>query len=202
MKLKSGQLRTKVIEESLSFMVEVRDKEGRILQRMAGPAHSYVEQWNKIVCLMTRVGNLSVKDTVGTDWGGYATTRSLKATAAIADVTNGIRVGKGTTPVAIDDYVMETPSAEGSGVDQFEHQAMEFTAPVVAGSDCSFIAKRAMLNNSGATITGIREIGCYIGFTASASGKIALGFRDVLGSALTIPDGGALTVTYRLRVTV
>ena len=202
MKLKPGQRRTKVIEESLSFMVEVRDKEGRILQRMAGPAHSYVEQWNQIVCLMTRVGNLSVKDTVGTDWGGYATTRSLSADAAIGDTDTGIRVGKGTTPVAIDDYALETPCVEGSGVDQFEHQAVAFTAPVVVGSDCSFIAKRAMLNNSGATITGIREIGCYVGFTGAASGKRAMGFRDVLGSALTVPDGGAITVTYRLRVTV
>lgn len=205
MKLKPGQRRAKVIKESLSFMVEVRDKEGRILQRMAGPSRSFVEQWNKIVAALAMTTNghtIPTKDTAGVTQNGYAASRSLQANAGDGVIDHGIRIGKGSTTVAIDDYALETPCGEGVGADQFEHQVMQFTEPSVAGSTCSFDAKRVMLNNSGSTITGIKEIACYIQFTASAAGKEALGFRDVLPASVYCPDGGTITVIYTIKATV
>ena len=109
-----------------------------------------------------------------------------------------LRVGKGTTAVAIDDYALESPCEEGTGTDEFNHQAMGKTEPSVIGSTCSFTVTRAMVNNSGATISGIREIGSYV----RGYDWYFLGFRDVLGGPVSIPDGGAITVTYTLSVTV
>lgn len=205
MKPKPEQRRAKVIKESLSFVVEVRDKKGRVLQRIAAPSRSYVEQWNQIVCLQAKTTDgytIAVKDTAGVSQNGYSTSRSLQADAGDGVIDHGIRIGKGTTSVAIDDYALETPCGEGVGADQFEHQVMQFTEPSVAGSTCSFDAKRVMLNNSGSTITGIKEIACYIQFTASAAGKEALGFRDVLPASVYCPDGGTITVIYTIKATV
>lgn len=206
MKLKPGQRRAKVIKESLSFMVEVRDKEGRLLQRMAGPSRSFVEQWNQIICSRAKVTGgggpyIPVKDTAGATQNSYASDSSLRADAGDGETAWGIRIGKGSTAVAIDDYVLETPCEEGSGTDEFEHQVMQFTEPAVVGATCSFTARRVMLNSSGSTITGIKEIACYILFTASATTKKALGFRDVLPGSCSIPDGGTLTVTYTIKAT-
>ncbi|MBA7664353.1 hypothetical protein ES703_72411 [subsurface metagenome] len=206
-KLKQVQRKAKKIEESLSYTVEVTDKEGRVLQRISAPSRSYVKAWNQLIDSHAKTTDpggpfVIVTDTSEANKNAYSATRTLKADAAIGSVTYGIRIGKGATAVTIDDYALESPCGEGSGVNQFEHQAVQFTEPIVSGSTCYFTVKRVMLNNSGATITGIREIGCYIQFTASALGQRAMGFRDVLPSAVTIPDGGAITVTYTLKVTV
>lgn len=191
--------------ESLSYTVEVRDKRGRLLKRISRPSRSYVEQWNRIVNIQAHLTQSSdprtVKDTSGTNLDGNASSSSLRCNSGIGGTNRGIRVGKGNTAVAIDDYALESPCGEGTGVDQVEHQEMVFTEPSVAGSTCSFTAKRLMINNSGATIA-VREIGCYVGFRANTSDYYALGFRDVLPSSVGIPDGGSIRVTYTLKVTV
>jgi len=123
---------------------------------------------------------------------------NLRVDAAIGNTLMGIRVGKGSTAVAIDDYALETPLEEGTGLDEFNHQVVAFTTPAVVGSTCSFTVSRVMINNSGATITGIREIGAYMVIFS----WYALGFRDVLPSPVYVPHGGSITVTYTIKVTV
>lgn len=193
-------------QESLFYKVEVRDKEGRVLKRVSGPSRSYVQQWNQLIAAHAKYTSpggptITVKDTSGANLGGYSSTATLMADAPIGQVAWGIRVGKGSTAVAITDYALEQPLGEGTGVEQLEHQLTQWTAPSVLGSTSSFTLKRTMVNNSGATITGVREIGCYIRFQAGMLSRFALGFRDVLPSPLAIPDGGAITVTYTLKVT-
>ncbi|GAJ15128.1 unnamed protein product, partial [marine sediment metagenome] len=112
----------------------------------------------------------------------------------------GIRVGKGFTAVAIDDYALESPLGEGIGVDEFNHQACNVAGAVVVGPTCSFTLKRIMVNNSGATISDIREIGAYV--AGYPIWSYYLGFRDVLPGAVSVPHGGSITVTYTLAVTV
>ncbi|MBA7678521.1 hypothetical protein ES703_86797 [subsurface metagenome] len=190
---------TKKKEESLSYSVEVRDKEGRVIQRISAPSRSYVEQWNQILNVQASQISKTVKDTGGTDRSVQAYSFNLNVGYAIGEIKIGIRVGKGTTAVAITDYALETPLVEGTGTDEFNHQAQTFTEPAVVGSTCSFTVKRIMVNNSGATISGIREIGCYIWMWPA---YYALGFRDVLPSAVYVPHGGSITVTYTIKVTV
>ncbi|MBA7533605.1 hypothetical protein ES705_25846 [subsurface metagenome] len=187
------------IEESLSYTVEVRDKEGRVIHRVSAPSRSYVEQWNQIVC--GHVGQHSVPclDTNGVESSAANQEEALDVTAGIGDVTHGIRIGKGTTAVAIDDYALETPLGEGTGTDEFNHQVVTFTEPSVVGSTCSFALRRTMINISGATISDIKEIGCYVRISAS---RYAMGFRDVLPSAVYVPHSGSITVTYTIKVTV
>ena len=189
------------LKEVLSYEVVVRDKDGKVLQRVAAPSRSYVRAWNQCLYVLNRHTGYTITDTDGT--GRYVSYSSsvLRASAGAGEIGYGIRVGKGTTPVTINDYALETPCGEGTGVDQFLHQAMAASSPAVVGSDCSFWYRRVMVNNSGSTISGIREIGCYVMMKYDPR-YYALGYRDVLPGPASIPDGGSITVTYTLKVTV
>jgi len=183
--------------QSLTYVVEVTDREGRVLRRIEAPSRSFVEQWNKVMNVQAKQSSSTIKDTGGVDRsvGTHLNNWRLHAAAAITDY--GIRVGTGSTAVAIDDYAVETPLAEGVGVDQLNHLVMSYTNPAVDGSDCSFTIKRTMINNSGATISGVRELGAYMRMSA----YYGLAFRDVLGAGVDVPDGGAITVEYTIKVT-
>jgi len=201
---KAPKKQGRVLKPELSYKVEVTDKDGRVIAREEGPSRSYVQQWNEIFQLQG--GDVTsggvVKDVDGvTQTSAYRSSRSFMCNAGIGYDRTGLRVGKDSTSVSISDYALGSPLAEGTGTDQVEHQLTYFTGPSVVGSTLSFTIQRSMVNHSGSTITGIQEIGDYIEFTAAMYGRVALGFRDVLGSLFSIPDGGAITVTYTLKVT-
>ncbi len=185
------------LTESLFYEVVVTDKEGREIFREEGPSHSYTELWNKVINAHARMGSNTIKDTGGTTRTVGRSSSNLMATAGMGNVNFGIRVGKGSTPVDISDYALETPIEEGAGVDQLSHQEVQNSQPVVSAPDCSFRIWRVMFNNTGSTVVGIREIGCYV----VMGSWYGLAFRDVLVGAASIPFGGAMTVTYTLKVT-
>jgi len=189
------------LKEGLSYEVVVRDKHGKILEQIAAPSRSYVRAWNQCLYVLNRHTSCTITDTGGTARSISYSSSVLRANAGVGEIDHGIRVGKGTTPVTINDYALETPCGEGMGIDQFLHQAMASSSPAVARSDCSFWVRRVMVNNSGSTISGIREIGCYVMMKYSPR-YCALGYRDVLPGSVSIPDGGSITVTYTLKVTV
>ncbi len=197
----------RLLKPQLSYKVEVTDKDGQVIAREEGPSRSYVRQWNELfhvhAAWVYLGGGGTVKDTSGaTCTDAHVSTVTFKSNAGIGETTYGLRVGKGSTPVSINDYALGNPLAEGTGTDQLEHQLTYFTGPSVVGSTLSFAIQRSMVNHSGATISGIQEIGNYVMFSCGMYTRYALGFRDVLGSSFSIPDGGAITVTYTLKVTV
>ena len=185
--------------EFLRYTIVVKDKDGKVLKRLSAPSKSYVKAWSQLFNIGARNAAQTIKDTGGVDRSVGVSNNNWAANAG-AGVTNyGIRVGKGSTAVAITDYALETPLAHGVGADQLQHQAQTFTAPAIVASTCSFTTTRVMVNNSGATIVGVREVGCYVRMDSSYYG---LGFRDVLGGGVDVPDGGSITVKYTIGVTV
>jgi hypothetical protein len=194
---KKNKSRGKSLNQSLTFLVEVTDKEGRLLQRIEAPSRSYVEQWNRVINVQAKGTASTIKDTGGVSRSISPAGSNLLINSGAGVTAYGIRIGKGSTPVTITDYALETPLAEGTGVDQLTHLASTYTTPAVAGSDCSFTIRRTMINNSGATIAGINEIGAYL----RMGSYYGLAFRDVLASPASVPDGGGITVTYTIEVT-
>ncbi len=184
----------------LDLLVEVTDREGKVLQRISAPSRSFVRQWYDAMTAQFDNRSQTIKDTGGatTSASPHAYTLRVKPTVA-TETRFGHRVGKGTTAVTISDYALGTPLEEGTGLDNFEHQAVTYGKPAVVGSTCSFWLRRSMFNGSGSTITGIKEIGLYAYCSAS---KFMLAVRDVIPSGVSVPDGGAITVTYTFKVTV
>lgn len=189
-----------ILDRGLSYEVEVRDRCGKVLERIASPSQSYMSAWNQCLYVLNRHTSYTITDTSGTGRSISYSSSVLRANAGAGEIDHGIRVGKGATTVTINDYALETPCGEGTGVDQFLHQAMAASSPAVAGSNCSFWLRRVMVNNSGLTIFGIREIGCYV-MTKYSPRYCALGYRDILPGPVSVPDGGSITVTYTLKVT-
>ena len=193
-----------VVEEELEpvmgleYLVEVTDKDGKVLQRISALSRSFVRQWYDVMSAHCDNANRTVKDTGGANRAGAPHENSWYAKAVAGEYRYGHRVGKGTTAVTISDYALESPIDEGVGLDQLEHGAVSYAKPAVDGSTCSFWIRRSMLNSSGSTITGIKEIGIYTRFSV----YYMLGVRDVLPSEVYIPNGGAITVTYTFKVTV
>ncbi len=185
------------LTEQLFYEVVVTDKAGQEVFREARISHSYTELWNKVINAHTRMGSNTIKDTGGVDRTVGRSSSNLRANAGAGDVNFGIRVGKGSTPVDISDYALAVPVEEGTGVDQLSHHEVQNSQPVVSAPDCSFTIWRVMFNNTGGTVSGIREIGCYV----IIGGYYGLAFRDVLAGPASIPFGGAMTVTYTLKVT-
>ncbi len=200
--MKSARIRK--VEESLSYTVEVFDKDGKLLERVSRPSKSFTRNWNYII---NEYASGGASPTIQNTGGSYKSPNNVSAVflysnAAIGVITTGIRVGRGSTAPAITDYHLQTACGEGTGTNQFRHQVMEWTAPSVAGPTCSFTARRLMVNLSGAAITDVREIGCYFAFYTTTNIEYAMGFRDVLPGDLNVPSGGSIRVTYTLSVTV
>lgn len=121
--------------------------------------------------------------------------------AAIGVVTNGLRVGTGTTAVAMDDNKLETEVAEGTGAGQMTHGASTISTHASGSTEASFTAVRTFSNSSGGTIT-VTETGVYC--ASDNSGGTIKNFaliRDVLSSSVAVTSGQVLTVTYTIKVT-
>lgn len=186
---------------TLYYSVEARDRYGKLLKREKRKSRSYVQQWNELVCVQAgRKTSFSIKDIDGVDQAVNYDEGNFYMTGQL-NVTNwGIVVGTGVTAVTISDYALAALCANGTGENQLLYLEGTVADAAVVGSDCSFTNTRIALNNSGATIT-VGEIGVHVVGTTNGSDYFLV-IRDVLASSIEVPDGGAITVVYTIKVTV
>lgn len=149
--------------------------------------------------------NVTIKDTGGTnrvvEEPANSTWNRFRIDAADDNDDFGIVVGTGTTAESNIDHNLATQIAHGSGAGQLDYGAHGFTAPAVVGSNVDMIVSRTFLNSSGAEIS-ITEIGIYCHSESSATAWYFCLLRDVLTSAIPVPNGQTATVQYTIRTTV
>lgn len=154
---------------------------GQLLHMMFGGLHAY-----------------SIKDTAGsiqTPDADLSDSHTLQCSAGAADGTYGIQVGLDNTAVDINDYVLASLCAQGSGLNEFN-----YGGPVSfnIGSDATsntVIATRTFANNSGDSIV-VKEIGLVV---SNDSGKFLI-LRDIIADAgLTVLTTEELTVNYKIK---
>ena len=192
-------------EIELLLALRVVDKNGKVISRQRRRrSHSYVQGWNWAVCAQF-LGQSnpspplgSVRNTAGS-YVNLRTSGSPFRCNASAGTTNiGIRVGVDNTPVAITDYALKVPIAQGTGSGRMEHQSQTFNFIGVVGNICSFQTERVIVNNSGAQIN-VREAAIYImAFRYPTTGAEICASRDLISQ--DVPDGGSITVTYTIRI--
>ncbi|KKK67723.1 hypothetical protein LCGC14_2951210 [marine sediment metagenome] len=182
----------------LWYSVVVRDRRGKVLSRERRRGRSFLKQWNQLLQLQMRMASLSVVDTGGTPRNVAPHANSFRIAAGATATSYGLRVGTGNTPVAIDDYALATPIAQGTGAGQMEHQVCTVATSVVSAPSCYFVVSRTITNNSGNSIT-VREAALYMRMSASYYGCAT---RDVFGAPQAVPDGGSITVDWTIQVTV
>ncbi|MBA7639846.1 hypothetical protein ES703_47506 [subsurface metagenome] len=182
----------------------VRDRDGKVIGRERHKLRSYVRAYNHLLNAQARTIEgppdpaITTKDTGNTERNIHYADIAFRCNAPIGTTTYGIRVGTDNTAVDIEQYALIAEIAQGSGAGQMEHQAVVFTDIGVAANVCSFEVERVILNNS-------------LGVINVAEGAIYCQGKDTLGTTryfmiardlitLAVPDGGAITVTYTLRV--
>lgn len=188
----------KKVKEQLFYKVIIKGKDGKVITTQKGEAHSFLKAYNQLLAASMGAGGQTIKDTGGTDRTSGTSYNNFNLNAGIGTVVQGIRVGTGTTAVAIDDYAMGTAIVEGTASGQLEHQAVTFDADVtVSDPNLTHELKRIIINGSGATIT-VKEIGIYVRMV-QISAWYACIVRDVI-TDVPVPDGGTITVIYTWKI--
>jgi len=212
------------------WTLEVFDKNGKLIQKHHQRSHSWTRNaynmmFSQLACALPadatfEAGKLSQKVTDGTIYSGdypfgmyyprsggapycymFDTNFGYRASAAVDDY--GILVGSGTNAESFEDYVLQTPIAEGSGAGQLNHVQSE--AQNVSYSDTTFKSELARYfnNNSGGDVS-VNEVAlvCKTGRVSMPSVQVyVLMCRDKLASTVTVPDTGQLKVTYTIQLT-
>lgn len=181
----------------LRLTVEVRDARGKVTSHWSKICRSYVLAMVDLLYVQTASQTQSIPDTGNTSRSISADSLNLNCTAAVGATASGIRVGTGSNAVAISDYALQTPIAQGSGAGQLMHANMSFVAPVTVGSSRQFTLARVFTNKSGGNIT-VNEVALY-----GRGGATPYYFcLERTLHTFTINNGAAATVTYTLGVTV
>jgi len=211
-------LTEKKTSPQIIWEIEVRDKNGKLLSQKEAPARSWLKQF--IVMLKgdfaTRhayavgQGNVNVVDETGTARSyprhdNYAASEycNFSTLGDAGDVSQGIIVGTSNTPNDLTTYALGGKIAHGTSSGQLLYGAEaieDVTNP--SGNDLQFRLTRTFTNNSGSTIT-VKEVGLLIKkFDASQASRSFLAARDVLPSAVDVPDGATLTIRYVVKITI
>ncbi len=196
---------------------EVTDKNGKVIQTLKQRSHSWVRNaYNLLLSQMASkdlkdtglfgVGYLSIKDAYGaiktgsakisTD-GHESITYGYRANAA--SISHGITVGSGTNAESFEDYVLQTPIAEGTGAGRLNHALMDVPSKSWSAPTFTITWIRYLNNNSGGNV-GVNEVGLGTSGKLSASAYFMTS-RDKLASTVTVPDTGQLKVTYTIQLT-
>ena len=205
------------------WTLEVRDKEGRLIQRYKQRSHSWVRNaYNHLFSNMCSKnatsdtwggGHLNFKDTGGTvrgttDRGAAIASDNYESDsygvkAPITEDTWGLLVGSGTNAESFEDYTLQTKIAHGTGSGQLSYGAgqahsVSYTAGTKVFED---ELVRYFNNNSGAAID-VNEVGMIfrVGVAFYTTARILLA-RDKLASTVTVPNTGQLKVTYTIELT-
>ena len=224
-KLREDGLRLHVPITEQLWKLEVFDKDGLPVETMHKRAESWVRNaYNMLFSIMATkgatgtgygAGSLQMRRTDGTtnvsttgvnehsnNPGSTDSAGSYGFRANAGIVTYGILVGSSSAAESFEHHSIQTLITNGTGAGQLSYT--ETDAPVM-----TYVAETRILsvdwrrffnNNSGGDIV-VRELAAVRYYTPVAGGLYYLLSRDLLSSAITIPNAGQLKVTYAFRIT-
>ena len=188
----------------LLIELEVRDRYGNVIQRHKQEGKSFL--WN----LMGLLWQLFQGDTSVNLYEPSSTTGSASCTTTCSVPVQGsyfsVQAPSGTTQYGIligssnqsnSTSVCSLYSPLTSGIDYGATSVASQLNVNSTQDTISFTITRQFTNNSGSSIT-VQEVGIAI----QGNGCYPVLARDVLSSAVTVPNGGTLTVTYTIELTI
>ncbi|MBA7683753.1 hypothetical protein ES703_92134 [subsurface metagenome] len=201
--------------------LEVRDKDGRVIQRHRQRSHSWVRNAYNLMIMQGAgingnesavfgAGEVNIKLADGTvrqspraanicdaDYDPEAV--GFGYTAVAGWDTYGILVGSGTTAESFEDYFLDTQIVDGTGAGELSHIASETPSRSYADTTYSVDLVRYFNNNSGGNVD-VNEVALVTnGYYGGA--HIWMQSRDKLGATVTVPSTGQLKVTYTVELT-
>lgn len=219
---KLGQkLHTPIPEAFLEL--EVRDQDGNIIYRHKQRSHSWVRNaYNHMFSELAGVNNSddtfgagkrSIKDTGGVlQYGDYPVALKYEDNVELVGTLQGylapagndifgILVGSGENAESFEDYVLQTPIANGAGAGQLSYIASELPSVSYTDTTLKNGLVRYFNNNSGGSIA-VNEVALAIACKCNgASTRYWIQARDKLGTTVDVPNTGQLKVTYTVQLT-
>lgn len=154
-------------------------------------------------------GKMPIKDTDGSthqydDYIAYAYNPAVAAgeigflLGAVNTNDKGILIGSGSNEESFESYNLATKIAHGSSAGQLIHNAQS-ESTLSYNSETKKVtvtATRVFTNSSGSDVT-VTEIGLFARlYTNDYGSRSYMLSRDLLPSAIAVPNGGSLTVSY------
>jgi hypothetical protein len=203
--------------------LEVRDKNGKIIQSLKQRSHSWVRNaYNMMFCYLAGkdlsnssfgAGSLSLKDTGnGVRYGGGPVCLSQQAPVDSTSMgyrgpagndTYGILVGSGTNPEDFESYALHVKIANGTGTGQLTYVEAEIHA--ILWNPGTLTMKNNLVryfnNNSGADVS-VNEVALVLhGYGPGNSVPYNyMTARDRLVTTVIVPNTGQLKVTYTVQL--
>jgi hypothetical protein len=213
------EIAEKKTSPQIVWELEVKDRNGKLLIQRKALAKSWLKQFIAMLKgefatrhgTATGHGNISVVDETGTartyphhqDVSVKSMYLNLSTLGDAGDASQGIIVGTSDTSNTLITYALGGKITNGTGSGQLVYGAEsveDVTNP--SGNDLQFRITRTFTNNSGSTIT-VKEVGLLIKkYDSGAIARSFLAARDVLPSAVDVPDGATLTIRYVVKITI
>jgi len=213
----------------VKLTITIKDKDGKIIKQHKQRSHSFVSNFLTMLANLMLNTNGEYNNyyyfvaTTGQWWSYDGAYTIVNNTLNILDVANdstyGIVVGTGTTPPTPKDYILGNQIVNGTGNGQLVYGAHSVTPAsgtsgiqagtsqpstgvlTPSGNTTSFQISRTFTNQSGASIT-VSEVGIIAKVIGEGDNTITvLIIHDLLSSAITIPNGGVMGITYTISVT-
>ncbi len=185
------------------IIIEVRDKDGNLVVKRKEKMNSFLYNYYNIARVWAFKGTPTIlKDTSGNNTSTINTwniENSKGADAPEGDDSFGIVVGSGSTPVNVqNDYNLANKISHGTGSGQLQYGATSMTDDMTNLPTMVLEIKRSFINQSGDNVT-VNEIGIILKINDGSNDYYVMIARDVI-TATTVPNGGTLNVTYRLKI--
>jgi len=196
----------------------VRDSEGKIVkvhrQRSHSPTFNFILLFLPLQYFIDCNCVVSVENTGGTTNLFVACTTSSCGDISYPNAaTNAptylvmIQVGNGSQSNPFNAYKLASPIANGSGSGQLVYGIPSVSPSIyVSGNSAYFTISQTFNNSSGGTVT-ITEVGIitqvqitYAYSTETVNFGQLLVWYDVLSSAISVPNGGSVTIYYTFTV--
>jgi hypothetical protein len=198
--------------------VVVRDSEGKVVkvhrQRSHSPTANFIGLMLPLTYFVVTGNSHTVETTGGSTYSYQPLNNNNSPCISYPNSAHSfpsyivmIQVGSGQQSNPYTAYSLAAPIANGSGTGQLVYgQPMIPSNVTVSGSSAYFTISQAFNNNSGGTVT-ITEVGIVTQIvlaasansTSSFSGNILMWY-DVLSSAISVPNGGSVTIYYTFTV--
>jgi hypothetical protein len=195
----------------------VRDSMGRVINVHRQKSHSPTANFMGLFLPLNWYGSSSNSFTLTNATGGTCTytpslgqfTYNITYPSVDGHPTYliGIQVGSGQQTNTFNAHNLADPIANGSGVGQLVYGSPSVSTGVsVSGSSAYIYIMQTFANQSGGAIS-VTELGIMvavqtgeasIGYTANCGNLLV--WYDVLSSAISVPNGGSLTIAYTFTV--
>lgn len=182
-----------------AYKLELRSPGRTFRNRGFRPSHSFVQQFVQLLrAQFNQADEANVRDILNTlrtvDWDAALQRLAFDAGAGVW--VWGPQIGTDDTAEAVDDHALGAPIEHGGGAGEMDFAATTIAAIAVVADDVRCDISRTFTNNSGNTIT-VKEVG----LTSYSGVYNFLCIRDLPSPTYEVPNGGVLTLTYRIYTT-